>query len=226
MISFGDIVQVVATLIAAFAGAWFAFIYQNRQKASAERQEHIAAGNRALATLLQQANTLKLYQVDMIEPFRDDPGRHIDIRPTLQYREEALTFDVKSLNFLLTPKYAEVVFDLIIEEERYREALKAINERTRHHFEVVQQKLFRYGIKDGVSYSDRNFRDALGELDYKLVKRHTDAVVLHVDRTVESLVVAKDRLLKTLLEIYPNEKYINFESLQNPPGSIFKQGAA
>lgn len=130
-INFIDIIDALATLIAAFAGAWFAFLYQNRQKQSQERKENISAGNRALATLLQQANTLKLYQKDIIDPRRDDPGMHIAIQPTLPYREDALAFDIQSLDFLLAPKYAEVVFELIVEEERYREVLKAINARSR-----------------------------------------------------------------------------------------------
>lgn len=93
-INFIDIIDALATLIAAFAGAWFAFLYQNRQKQSEERKENISAGNRALATLLQQTNTLKIYQKDIIDPCRDDPGIHIAIKPTLPYREDALAFDI------------------------------------------------------------------------------------------------------------------------------------
>jgi len=219
-VTFGDIVNSVATLVAAFAGAWFAFVYQNRQEAKEDTRQNISAGNRALVTLFQQANSLKLYQIDMIEPHRDSPGRHIQMRPTLPFQEDSLSFDVKSLDFLL-PDTAQVLLDLILEEARYHETIKAINVRSQHHFAVVQPKLEKAGIVEGGEYSGQDFRNALGELDYMNLKRLTDAVVLHVDRTIESLVSMKDRLWTALTHKYPKGKFINFEVLNEPPKSIF-----
>lgn len=223
VITFGDILQVVSTLVAAFAGAWFAFIYQNRQKAKEERRKQVSAGNRALATLLMQANTLTLYQRDMIDPHRDNPGCHFAIMPTLPYREEALTYDIAALDFLLHPKYAEVAFSLLLEEQRYREALKAINERSRFHREVVQPALERNGIMEGIVYREKDFRDALGVLGYQNLKQLTEAVIIHVDRTVDSLMAAKEELRKTLNELFPDDTFIDFEVLRNPTESIFKK---
>lgn len=220
-IAVGDIVNPVATLIAAFAGAWFAFTYQNRQKAKDEVRQNISAGNRALVTLFQQANSLKLYQVDMIQPHRESPGRHIQVQPTLPFQEDSLSFDVKSLDFLLSRDTVQVLLDLILEEARYREAIKAINARSQHHFAIVQPKLQSAGIVEGGEYSGQDFRNALGDLDYMHLKRLTDAVVLHVDRTIESLVSAKDRLRGALVGKYPEGKFINFELLNEPPKSIF-----
>lgn len=219
--TFGDIVNPVATLIAAFAGAWFAFIYQNQQKVAEELRQNISAGNRALVTLFQQANSLKLYQIDIIEPHRNSPGRHIQIRPTLPFHEDSLKFEIKSLDFLLSPKSAQVVLDLILEEARYSEAIKTINARSEHHFSIIQPKLESAGLFEGMEYTDKALKNALGELDYLHLKRLTDAVVMHVDRTVDSLVLMKDRLRTALTEKYPKAKFINFELLNEPPKSIF-----
>lgn len=219
-ISFGDIVNPVATLIAAFAGAWFAFTYQNRQKSDDEVRQNISAGNRALVTILQQANSLKLYQVDIIEPHRGSTGRHIQMRPTLPFQEDSLSFDVKSLDFLLSPETVQIMLDLILEEARYREAINAINVRSQHHFGVVQPKLASAGVVEGSEYSDQDFRNALGELDYLHLMRLTDAVVLHVDRTIESLVSVKERLRTALIRKYPKGTFVNFELLSEPPKSI------
>lgn len=220
-ISFGDIVSSLSTLTAAFAGAWFAFIYQNRQKASEEIRQNISAGNRALVVLFQQVNALKLYQLDMIELHRNSPARHIQIRPTLPFQEESLVFDIKSLDFLLMPDSAQIVLDLILEEARYRETIKAINARSEHHFSVVQPKLERAGIVEGGEYSEQDFRLALGDLDYVHLKRLTDSVVMHVDRTTGSLISTKEQLRKALIEKYPMGNFINFELLSDPPRSIF-----
>jgi hypothetical protein len=220
-VSISDIVNPLATLIAAFMGAWAAFRLQTIQKRGDEIRTNIAAGNRALSTLMQQANTLKLFQIDFIAPFRNDPGRHIAIRPSLPYQEDALPFDHRSLDFLSRPAQQQTLFELSIEENRFREAIKAINVRSRHHFEVVQPMLSAAGLQEGAEYTEEQFRTAIGELHYIHLKRLTDAVVMHVDRTVESLCATKGRLRKILAEQYPKGQFIDFELLDEPPPTIF-----
>lgn len=216
-----DIGNPLATLVAAFAGAWAAFKLHQFQKNREDTQGNIAAGNRALIVLQQQANILKLFQLDFINPFRDSLGKHIQIQPSLQYQEDSLTFNIGSLEFLLSPKHQQVLMDLILEENRYREAIKAINARSRHHFEVVQPKLASAGLREGVEYTGADFRNVLGEYDYLNLERLTDAVILHVDRNVESLVAMKNRLREVLLQRYPKGKFIDFELLTDAPKSIF-----
>lgn len=217
----GDIVNPLATLVAAFAGSWAAFKLQQFQKNREDTKANIAAGNRALMVLLQQANTLKLFQVDFIEPFRNSPGRHLQILPTLPFQEDSLTFDIGSLEFLLGPKYQRTLMDLFLEENRYREAIKAINARSRHHFEVVQPKCASAGIKEGGEYTGEQYKAVLGDHDYFHLQRLTDAVILHVDRTVGSLVVMKNQLREALMQRYPDGKFVDFELLKDAPKSIF-----
>lgn len=217
----GDIINPLATLVAAFVGAWAAFRLQTIQKQGDEKSIHIAAGNRALSTLMQQANTLKLFQNDFIAPLRNDPGRHIGMQPVLPYQEDALHFDLRSLDFLAEPRHQETLFELSIEENRFREALKAINARSRLHFEVIQPMLMAAGFRDGHTYTGEQFCAAVGEFNYTHLKRLSDAVVLHVDRSVESLTAMKDRLRRTLSERYPDGRFINFQLLDDPPQSIF-----
>lgn len=220
-VSIGDIVNPLATLVAAFAGSWAAFKFQQFQKNKEDTENKIAAGNRALMTLLQQANTLKLFQSDFIEPYRNSPGRHIQIQPVLPFQEDTLVFDVRSLEFLFTPEYQQVLMDLVLEENRYREAIKSINTRSRHHFEVVQPKLARAGVREGGEYTGEQFKAALGDHDYVHLKRLTDAIVLHVDRTVDSLVSMKGRLRAALLKQFPKGKFVDFELIKDAPKSIF-----
>jgi len=217
----GDIVNPLVTLVAAFAGAWAAFKLQQFQKNKEDTKLNIAAGNRALIILLQQFNALKLFQIDFIEQFRDSPGRHMQILPALPFQEDSLFFDLRPLEFLLSPEQQQVLMDLLIEENRYRETIKAINTRSRHHFEVVQPKLAGAGFKEGGEYTGEQFRAVLGDHDYVHIKRLTDAVILHVDRTVESLFAMKGRLRSALLQQYPNSKFIDFELLKDIPKSIF-----
>ena len=220
-VSIGDIVNPLATLVAVFAGSWAAFKFQQFQQNKENTENKIAAGNRALMTLLQQANTLKLFQSDFIEPYRNSPGRHIQIQPSLPFQEDSLVFNVRSLEFLFTPEYQQVLMDLILEENRYREAIKSINTRSRHHFEVVQPKLALAGVKEGGEYTGEQFKAALGDHDYVHLKRLTDAIVIHVDRTVDSLVTMKGRLRAALLKQFPKGRFVDFELMKDAPKSIF-----
>jgi len=83
-----NILNSLVTLLATFLGALLAFRLQLHQKREDEKSKHVAAGNRALSILMQQANTLKLFQLDFIEPNRENPGRHIKMPPTLIFQEE------------------------------------------------------------------------------------------------------------------------------------------
>ncbi len=180
----------------------------------------IAAGNRALFVLLQQANTLKLYQHDFINPVRESPGRHLELRPTLHYQEDSLLFDLKALDFLATPKHQQTLFELTIEEARYREAIKSINTRSRLHLETIQPTLAALGLRHGVEYTGEQFKAALGDFLYEHLRNLTDGVVMHVDRTVDSLISMKQRLRASLIDCHPTGKFIDFELLQNPPGAL------
>jgi hypothetical protein len=64
--SFIDAINPLTTLTAAFAGAWCAFKLEARYKQEEEKKVQIAAGNRAISVLMQQANTLKLFQIDWL----------------------------------------------------------------------------------------------------------------------------------------------------------------
>jgi hypothetical protein len=220
-VTLGDIVNPLATLIAAFMGAWTAFRWQSVAKQEEEQKTMVAAGNRALATLMEQVNTLKLFQVDCMEPMRNNPGRHIAMQPLPDYQENMAEFEFKSLNFLLgDPRHHQVLFELSIEDMRFRETLKAINRRSRHHFEVIQPRLAAAGIQEGREYCEKDFKQAIGDFDYIHLQRLTEQVEFHVDRTVDSICSMKGTLRKALLEQLPEGKFLDFELVANPPPSM------
>jgi hypothetical protein len=110
-----DWINPTATLVASFAGAWAAFKLQSMEKARDTQQANVTAINRVLTTLMQQANTLKLYQRDHINPFRDHGGRHLAIRATLPYELDTLSFDLESLSFFASKAERQIIFELSIE---------------------------------------------------------------------------------------------------------------
>jgi len=206
-----DWINPTATLVASFAGAWAAFKLQSMEKARDTQQANVTAINRVLTTLMQQANTLKLYQRDHINPFRDHGGRHLAIRATLPYELDTLSFDLESLRFFASKAERQIIFELSIEERRFVEALKAINARSELLLEKVEPKLAAAGFLDGGEYEKKDFIAALGQPLYNALERLTNDVVFHVDRNNDSILEMKDRIRSIAKLRFPRERFIDFD---------------
>lgn len=206
-----DWLNPLATLVASFAGAWVAFKLHAANKSKDICRENIAAINRALLVMMQQSNTLKLYQMDQINPHRKNPGRHFAIRATLPFDLESFKFDFKSLDFFETSEEQQLIFELSVEERRFIEALKAINARSEILLTEVDPKLNVAGFIDGGEYSDVQLKAAVGQPLYNKLERLTDDVVYHVDRTSVSLIEMKSKVLKIAKARFPKAKFVNFE---------------
>ena len=212
-----EAVPAIATLLAAFFGAWFAYRLQDKAKIRKERASNISAANRALFTVFQQVNSLKVYQMDMIDPVRNHPRKFIAMQPVLNEQHENLQFDFSSLGFLLSTKYKQIVLDLFIEQQRFCEAIKAINFRSALHIQQVQPILERARIQEGADYNTGELAKVLGPRLYKTLQGVTDQVVYHVDRTIGSLVKVKGKMIQAFKELYPEGDFLNFELLEGPP---------
>lgn len=215
-----EAVPAIATLLAAFFGAWFAYRLQDKAKVRKERASNISIANRALFTVFQQINSLKLFQIDMIDPVRNHPLKFIAMQPILHEKHEDLQFDFSILAFLLNTKHKQIVLDLFIEQQRFREAIKAINYRSELHYQA-QPFLERAGIQEGVDYPPdallKTLDDALGPRLHMSLQRATDQVVHHVDRTVGSLDEVKGKMINAFKELYPEADFLKFELLERPP---------
>lgn len=212
-----DWINPIATLIASFGGAWAAFKLQSSEKSSDTRRANIAAANQALFVMMQQANTLRLYQHDHINPHREHPGRHLAIQASLPYEIDSLRFDFGSLNFLDQPGEQQLLFDMSIEERRYIESVRAINARSEIILNEVQPRMSSAGFLDGGSYGKSDLMSALGQPLYNKLERLTTDMIWHVDRTSDSIVSMKEKLLTVVRKRYPGVKFVDF--IMQDPGT-------
>lgn len=215
-IKLSDAVTAASTLLAAFLGAWLAYRLQDNARKSTERNTNISAANKALFTAFQQVNSLRLFQMDFIDPHRGNPGIFISMSPVIQEDHKDIRYDFDSLNFLLSTKHKQIVLDLFIEQQRFEAAIKAINFRSELHIQQVQPAIALAGIKEGVDYPAEAFAKALGPLLFKTLQRQTEQVVYHVDRTVKSLEEVKCKMRVIFLELFPDNNFLDFELLESP----------
>jgi hypothetical protein len=88
------IISSLATLVAAFCGAWFAFLLQSKSKKEENINRQISASNRAIFTLYQRINKLRLYQREVIDPYRQHPAIFLAIRASRDFEKDDTFFDI------------------------------------------------------------------------------------------------------------------------------------
>jgi hypothetical protein len=207
----------LATLVSAFVGAWFAYKLQDKAKRRQETERQVDKANDLLFALYQKLNALKLFQIDSIEPWRNNPGKMFAMQPVLNFKLPEAPIKPENINFLLKTKHKQLLFDTHIEEQRFEVAENVIRHRSNVYYQYIQPALHAAGIIEGVTYTDTQFKSALGELLYKRLEDITEQVVYHVDSTVESSDNLREKLIKAVKETYPNEEIINFVLLDKTP---------
>ena len=208
-----DLLTHLITLVAAFSGAWFAFLLNDRAKARETTRQQVAALNRAQFTLIRQINTLKNIQSQVIDPVRQHPGRHVAMRAFLQVRDEVPPLDLDGLSFLLETDDRNLVLEIMIESQRFNGAVQVLNERSLLHRERVQPLLDPAGIREGGRYSDSDFVRALGEPLCLTLKRVTDAAIDNVDQSVSSCEALSARFYEAMKKRFPKHVIIQMGAI-------------
>lgn len=142
-------------------------LLQDRAKRRKETEGHVDKANELLFALFQKLNALKLFQIDSVDPWRNDPGKMIGMQPILDFKLPEAPFRPENISFLLKTKYKQLLFDAHIEEQRFETAQNVIRYRSNLHYQAVQPALHAAGIVEGQKYTATQYQAALGELLYK-----------------------------------------------------------
>lgn len=204
-------VPALATLVAAFYGAKYAFQFQKDKENEDIKKRNIVNGNSVIFNMMRMTTNLRNFQRQIIDPARNLPVRFIQMRSTLHLIDEDIKLNIESVYFLLEADERNILGELVTEEARYRAALNAVNERSRLHREEIQPSLERAGIIEGGDYSLAQIENALGNRLYITIQHATDEAINHVDSTIVSLKQIADKLRASLKKIYPDEIIIGFE---------------
>ena len=210
-----EILGVLGTLVASFAGAWVAFKFQRLHRAKERTDDEVAAGNRALFTLYEIWNALVQYQKEAVADYRDRPDAWLNLPVTHALRrEDSFLFDMKDLSFMLrgdAPTFQLVV----LESVRARLVSHYINERERLVLSEVFPKLTAAGIGLRESRPESDFEAILGVGTVRQLRTLTDAIIKNVDDDVESSHKAFVELRTALRKIHPTQKFIDLKPSDN-----------
>lgn len=210
-IFFTSYVPALATLLAAFYGAKYAFQFQREKEKEGNKSKNIVNGNMAIFNLMRMANTLYVYRKQFIEPYRGKDSDFLEIPPSLELLEDEINFNIENLFFLLESDSINFLGELMAEKSRFQSALDAINDRSRVHRFEVQPALDNAGFIESGSYTLEQIKTMLGQRLFQTITGSTKQVIAHVDETITSLKNAGDKLSNLLKSIFPGERIISFK---------------
>ncbi|MGA9111617.1 MAG: hypothetical protein ACLPSL_00725 [Smithella sp.] len=205
-----QIIQSLATLSAAFFGAWFAFSLQSKSKKKEEIDNYISASNRTIFTLYQRINNLAVYKKQFIDPFRGHPAIFLVLRPSNSFEKDDTIINLNTLDFLINHNYPQLLAELHIEDQRYKTAIGCINLHFKLH-DQIQPLLEKAGLKEGEDYDLDFFEKALGQRLYCTLKRAVEELIFNVEETIKTSIDVKKRFRESLKSIFSDKKFMDFE---------------
>jgi hypothetical protein len=200
------------TVLATFLGASAAFYLERRAKQKENNRASLASANRALFILSRQFGILNQVRNQVINPVRNDPGAWINMPAVLPKTHDDLRYDIGSLQFLLESGDPNLLTELLMEEDRFFEAIKTINERSRKHSNELQPKLAAMGIKEGTYYSSAaELEKALGIDLIGSMKTLTKALTEHVDEGIDGLKAIHEKLTNMFSKLFPGQRILKIK---------------
>ncbi|MGA1839091.1 MAG: hypothetical protein ACMUIU_00560 [bacterium] len=142
---FSTIAPAITTLLAAFLGAWFAYLLADNKEKRKEIALRRQAINRAIFVLVRQYNAIKLIQQEL-DKYRDNPGKAIELPASSINRYEDLVQNFSSLEFILDSESPNLLLELSIEQERFEQAIAAHRLRNKFYIEDLQPTLEEAGL--------------------------------------------------------------------------------
>lgn len=203
----------IVTLLAAFLGAWFAFLLQNLKDEKKEINTNSQALNKVQINLGQQLNCLTIFNKDFLLPNEESPIRWFAV-PAAPYRDyKNLRINAGTLAFLIEPGYGSLITEILVAEEMFQEVMNVINLRSETHVSRLQPKLEEIGFEEGKPY-DKPFVEFEKMLGARLVgemKRFTEGLYDSTKIAIETHENLINKIHKIGGEIFPDKKTLTYQ---------------
>lgn len=215
--SIENIINPLATLVAAFGGVWFAFLFEKNHKKEEDKKKNIASVNRALYTIYNMWNILCQYNIDIIKPCKSLPDAWLNMAATLPSSNGLSTFAYDDLAFIFQSETPNVYSNLLLEEQRFNLAINIIQARSSIVLNQVFPRLSAAGINPGKGAGKDVLEEIIGIDNVHKLKLLTKSIIENVTQDLSSLISVHDELRSAMKIMYPNAKFI-FIKFENKNG--------
>ena len=193
-------VQPIATLIASFTGAGFAFLLAGRRTKSQETNRQIGAINRALIVLFSMHGNLETYRQDIIADFvgRDDAWLNASVKPAKVWGN--VQFDSGALDFLLEKKKPNLYAELLLCECNFAELSQLIEQRDEI---ILRQAHPALGKFLGCHVPEDEIVNAIGQHSVRQLKQLWEGIAERVIDQIAKTRTLHDKLRDAAVRINP-----------------------
>ncbi len=209
--SANDFAKALFPLVATFLGAFLAFRLQEYREELKDQRHKKASINRAILVLGFQHNEIRQY-VKSTSTYKDSIDLAINF-PALQPPEKYdISQNFDDLYFLLESHSPNILFELIIEQSRFDQAMESIRIRNEFYVQKFQPILAEKQMKNK-KMSKLEMEQELGEYLFCSAVNGAKSMSEHIQESDKSLFELLQKLRKLAKEIYPGDKFIEFELL-------------
>jgi len=203
----------VATLIAAFAGAYFAYKFNADREGQRKKEIDLASANRAIFTLIRAHNHVARFNKQFIQPHKDSQCSYVTIRPLLGNLNPDLKLDYDSISFLIVERKVEILTELTEFEELLTTLIEVVKKRNEIYLDTVEPAMEQAGFVHGGSVTLDKIDKVLGDRTSHTMKSLTldliDTVQCGQDKS-EQLII---KLHGIMVEIFPGENVIKMKNI-------------
>ena len=207
-----DLLTPLLAIFATFFGATFAFRLNEAKELRALSNSRREALNRALFTLIRQANAVRQLTRDF-QKYSSQFERAFNMPAYSPPTYADLTFDFSELDFLLDSSKPSILFALSIEEERFHQMISAIQIRNEFYVGEVQKAMAVHQV-NGKKITAAKLEALLGERLFHGAVRGAEEAWQHVIKTDSSLPEIYEELRQLAKEIYPAHRFIDYEKVE------------
>ncbi|MGY8810563.1 MAG: hypothetical protein ACKVK5_05970 [Pseudomonadales bacterium] len=207
------IAGVTATLVAAFAGAFFAYKFNADRENQRKQEIDLASANKAIFTLVRVYNYVGGFNNQFIKPFVDNPGAYFAIQPSLGNSNPDWKLDYDSISFLISENKSEILTELTELEELFIIFTETVRTRNHIHINIVQPAMESAGIVNGTPVTLDQIDGILGDRTASIMKSLTTELIEISQRGEENSERLIQKLHKIMVDIFPGKNVIRMEKL-------------
>lgn len=174
-----------------------------------EEKERKSNLNQALVALARQYQSLENIKLE-IDHLKDDIHRHVKLRAITTNQYSDIKIKVETLTFMLDSE-PSLVMEIMLEQERFEMALKAVQLRSERHAKEFQPAYAKLFVKDGTLIPATQLPSMLGIYLHDALKNETDHMYKHIYEASKSTLAVLEKLSIHAKQIYPYATFIRID---------------
>jgi hypothetical protein len=215
----------VATLVAAFAGAFFAYKFNADREKQRKNEIDLASANRAIFTLIRIYNYIAGFNKQFLKPYVNSPAGYVAIQPSLGNSNPDWKLDYDSISFLISEKKSEILTELTELDELFIIFTETVRTRNHIHLNIIQPAMENAGITNGASVSLAEIDKAIGDRNAGIMKGLTAELIDITNRGEEKSDLLIQKLHAIMVSIFPDRNVVRMEKLNKSKHSDAVNGA-